>query len=165
MRRRMHSESGQATVEFTLMIPFFLFMLLFMVEFGYAFYTQILVRNAASEAAREAAVGALPSAACAAGSIQERAIEASNNLLSCGGADTISVTYQDRVGGEFTRSSGVAVHITHVHNTITPLGAIANYISWGTIPDTFNLSACADSRLEVKPAEQVGLTEGADCSS
>jgi len=154
-------ERGQGIVEFTLMLPFFLFMLLFLVEFGYAFYTQILVRNSASEAARYAAVGALPSAACAADSIEARVIDASGGLVSCG---DITVSYQDPVLGEFTRSSGVAVRIDHEHNTVTPLAAVANYISWGTIPTSFNLNACADSRLETRPASQTGLVSGADCS-
>src|SRR3546814_371983 len=128
--RRVQDDRGQTVVEFTLMLPFFLFMLFFLVEFSYAFYTQILVRNSASEAARYAAVGALPSAACAAGSIEDRVIDASSNLVSCGGADTITVTYQDTVLGEYTRGSGVAVRIDYEYTPITPLGPIANLISW-----------------------------------
>lgn len=164
MKRIHNDDSGQTVVEFTLMLPFFLFMLLFLVEFGFAFYTQILVRNAASEAARYAAVGALPSAACADGSIEDRLVDASGGLVTCGGTDTITVTYQDAVLGDYTRGSGVAVRVTHVHDTVTPLGAVANYISWGAVPTQFGLSACADSRLETRPASQTGLVGGADCS-
>ena len=164
MKRIRTADNGQTVVEFALMLPFFLFMLLFLVEFGYAFYTQILVRNSASEAARYAAVGALPSAACAADSIQDRVIDASGGLVSCGGADTITVTYQDAVLGEYTRSSGVAVRIDYEYTPITPLGAVASLISWGTVPATWDLSACADSRLETRPSDQGALVAGADCS-
>jgi len=119
-----------------------------LVEFGYGFYTQIAVRNAAAEAARHAAVGNLPSANCLAGSIENRAREASNNVVPC---DDVSVGYHSPQNGQYSRGSGVVVRIETSYNAITPLPALANLISWGTVPATWNLSACADARLETRP--------------
>lgn len=162
--RQFNRSDGQSVVELALMFPFLLFMALVIAEMGFGFYQQIVVRNAASEAARHAAVGALPSAACAAGSIQDRAISTTGSLLTCGGTDVITVTYQDPVNGAYGRRSGVAVRIEHEHPWITPLPAIFSLISGGAFPSAWSLNACADSRLEVIPANQAVLTPGPDCS-
>ncbi|MFA7248870.1 MAG: TadE/TadG family type IV pilus assembly protein [Dehalococcoidia bacterium] len=165
---RTRNDRGQAIVEFTLMLPFFLLLIFAIAEFGLALYTQITVRNSASEAARYAAVANLPSATagtCAADSIEERAWNTSNQLVDC---DEITVTYHnpDATSGLYLRGSGVAVHISHVYNTITPLPAIVSLISGGLFPTTWTLGACSDSRLESVPSNQtlVAARAGADCS-
>jgi len=147
--RKIRNERGQTVVEFTLMLPFLLFFMFALAEFGYGFYTQIAVRNAAAEAARHAAVGNLPSTTCVAGSIQNRAREASNDVVPC---SAVSVGYHSPENGQYTRGSGVAVRISHTYTAITPLPAIANLISWGVVPATWNLNACADARLESRPS-------------
>lgn len=50
--RRLRSESGAAAVEFALILPVFLVLLLGIIEFGSAYNAQILLTNAAREAAR-----------------------------------------------------------------------------------------------------------------
>lgn len=50
-------QSGQATVEFVLVVPFFALMLLAVVQVGLLVRTRVLVTHAAREAVRSAAVG------------------------------------------------------------------------------------------------------------
>lgn len=161
---RVHSDRGQSIVEFTLLLPFILLMIFAIAEFGFALYTQVIVRNAASEAARYAAVGSLPSQVpqtCEVGSIEERARSTSTALIAC---DEITITYHQPVSGQYARGSGVAVRLQHQYQTITPLPAIVSLISGGAFPTTWTLGACSDARLEVRPADQSRLTAGNDCS-
>ncbi len=55
-RLRSGSEEGAAAVEFALVVPLLLTLLFGIIEFGFAYNAQILVTNAAREAAREVAV-------------------------------------------------------------------------------------------------------------
>lgn len=55
-RRRWRSEEGAAAVEFALVVPLLLTLLFGIVEFGAAYNAQIVVTNAAREAARAATV-------------------------------------------------------------------------------------------------------------
>lgn len=55
-RLRSGSEEGAAAVEFALVVPLLLTLLFGIIEFGTAYNAQILVTNAAREAAREVAV-------------------------------------------------------------------------------------------------------------
>lgn len=52
MIHRLRSENGAAAVEFALILPVFLVLLLGIIEFGSAYNAQILLTNAAREAAR-----------------------------------------------------------------------------------------------------------------
>ena len=51
------SERGQSLVEFTMILPILLILLFALVDFGRAFYTWMLVTNAAREGARQDAQG------------------------------------------------------------------------------------------------------------
>ena len=53
--------------------------------------------------------------------------------------------------------------IQHEYQTITPVGALLNIVSGGTIPATFILSACSDSRLEQSPGGGV-VNIGPSCN-
>ena len=60
--RRRGRTSGQAVVEFALVIPIFLFILWGIIDFGFALYSRMSVINAAREGARAASVATDPSA-------------------------------------------------------------------------------------------------------
>lgn len=62
---------GQSTVELVLVMPFFVLMLLTVVQVGLLVHTRLMVTHAAREAAREAAVGS------AYGEIRSAAVESS----------------------------------------------------------------------------------------
>ena len=162
---RLKNDSGQTVVETTLLLPLILLLIMFLVEFGFAFYTHITVNNAASEAARYAAVANLPSSTpgtCDANSIEERAVSFAGGRLLC---SEVTVSYQYNVGssGDYTRGDGVAVRISHEYDTITPVPGLVSLVSGGIIPSTWTITACSDSRLEAKPADQGVLNAGTDC--
>ncbi len=158
--RDLRSERGAIMVEFALLLPFILLLIMMIVEFGFALHTGITVNNAASEAARYAAVANPSDVACAPGSIEDRALRTSTGMLLC---SEVTVLYQNTGGTTaIERGDGVAVFIQHEYQTVTPLGAFLSAVSGGTIPSTFTLSACSDSRLEQRPTGPTSAT-GANC--
>lgn len=56
-RRRLHAKSGQALVEFTLVLPLLLLLFFSIIEFGLYFYTRISLRHVVRESARFAVTG------------------------------------------------------------------------------------------------------------
>ncbi|MDA0365920.1 MAG: TadE/TadG family type IV pilus assembly protein [Chloroflexi bacterium] len=162
------NDSGQAVVEFVLLFPVVLVLLLMIVEFGFALHTYVTVNNSAAEAARYAAVGSRINGggACqsdpANPSIEGRAVVASAGEVSC--AD-VRVTYRKLMpGGGYLRGDSVNVAITHEYLPITPLGELMSALSFGSLPATLTMRACADARLERAPASQAGLIPGTACS-
>ncbi len=160
--RKLHSDRGQSTVEFTMLFPFIMVLILIIIEFGFALHTHLRVTGAAREAARHAAVGNLPSATCAAGSIEARALNTSGSMLAC---SDLTVGYLEENGAAgYGRGDSVVVQINHDYTPITPLGQLMSAFSFGTIPATFPMEACADIRLEGTLASQAGLSAAAsDC--
>lgn len=159
MRRHLVQDSGQAAVEFVLLFPFVLLLVLVLVELGFATYESVTVNHAAREAARAAAVSRLPSAICAAGSVEERAITASAGRVRCG---EIAVSYVDSDGdGMYGRGDSAVVRVTHPHLAVTPLATFASALSLGTFPSTFDIAVCTQTRLESPPSSQAGLVAAA----
>ncbi len=158
--RGLRSERGTVLIETALLLPFILFLIMMIVEFGFALHTKISVNNAASEAARYASVSNPSDVTCAPGSIEYRAIETGIGSLLC---SEITVLYQNEGGfPDIERGDGVAVFIQHEYQTITPLGAFLNIVTGGTLPATFTVGACSDARLEQSPSGAV--TTGPSCS-
>lgn len=167
--RAWRHDDGQAVVEFVLLFPLVLVLIMVIVEFGFALHSYVTINNAASEAARYAAVGNEPNAGAlcqtspATPSIEGRAVDASGGLLTC---SEVSVSYiKITAGTGFTRGDGVAVHIAHTYNTVTPLGQLLSALSFGTLPSSLTMTACSDSRLELTPTDQALLVAGTGCSS
>jgi len=92
------SQSGQATVEFALVMPFFALMLLAVVQVGLLVRTRVLVTHAAREAVRSAAVGVsdteVRSAALAAADLDPRRLVVS--VRRAGGRATVELRYAER---------------------------------------------------------------------
>ena len=144
--RGRRGEHGQAVVEFTLLFPVVLFLILVISELGFVLYTAITVNSAAREAARFAAVSNLVGDTCQAGTVTAKAVSTSGNRVVC---NEVTVWFVDIQGdGLARRGDAVVVTIAHEYSLITPLGALASAFSFGTIPDSFTISACADARLE-----------------
>jgi len=55
-RGKLFSDRGQSAVEFALVVPIFLALVLWMISIGFQFYSAVVVSNAAREAARHAAI-------------------------------------------------------------------------------------------------------------
>lgn len=104
--RRSGSERGAAAVEFALVLPVLIMLLLGIVEFGRIYNIQISVTNAAREGARVMAIGNDPGAAQTAA---ELSLGASNI-----GADSVVVTPTDCDGG-----GTATVTVTHHVSLLT----------------------------------------------
>jgi len=61
-KRFLHSEKGQAMVEFALVLPLLLALLCGIIDFGWLYYNQITLNNAAREGARYAVIHYDPAA-------------------------------------------------------------------------------------------------------
>ncbi len=159
---KLSRQRGQTVVEFALLLPLFLFLILFLIEFGFVMYANITVNNTAREAARFAAVANEPGLCDASDSvvtIEDRAVAASANLLTCGvvlpnGDPQVTVNYVDYDGdivseGQFTRGDGVVIRIQYEYEMVTPLAELASLPLLGAIlPTGFTMRACSDARLE-----------------
>ena len=159
--RRLHQQHGQAAVEFILIFPFMLMLLLFIVEFGFILHAYISVVESAAAGARFAAVGNPPAAgSCTAndGTIQGRSVAVSSNTVAC--ADVV-VRYQPAT--PVARGDIVAVKVNKTYTTVTPIGGILTFLSLGTFPGTLAMNSCFDARLEQGPTVQTNVVVGAGC--
>ena len=154
-------------IEFVLIFPMLLIFALAIAEFGFMLHANITVNSAAREGARFAAVANLPSdppLTCDAGSIEKRTVDSSTGLLQC---SEVTVGYIEQTGDAvYGRGDEVVVNIDHTYTSKTPLGDLLNALSFGAIPSTVQVRACADARLEVPPIDQGVLAPGSgDCGS
>ena len=135
------TEAGQALVEFTLILPFFLVLLFAIVDFGRGFYTWMLLTNAAREGARVAAVQSDSA------TIDQRIHDSySDNYPSNGGLDPSKLAIvKSNVQGP--RGEAVEIDLTYQFEFVTPIGNMLNILSGGslTAPD---ISAHSSMRLE-----------------
>ena len=152
-------EEGQAVFEFVLILPFFVFFLLLLIDFGIMMYEYVSVSNAVREGARYGAVTCGLDRPCSVKKIQDRVLERSGGILS-DPAD-VTVVWQDRSvpldGKNYGRGDSVIVKVDHDYdflffpNSILGIGEI-------TIP----VASCADMRLE-QTDKGTGLLSGSEC--
>jgi Flp pilus assembly protein TadG len=139
-QRRLDGERGQSLVEFALVIPIFIALVLGIADFGLGLKTWISMTNSAREAARYAAVN------CAAGNasasdVQQRALDSASTL----NLELSEVTVENCTSGAFAES--VVVTIDHDYQMITPLGGFLNLLGGG-LSSTVPLTSSADMRME-----------------
>lgn len=145
LRRLLHrfrqTEAGQSLVEFSMILPLFLVLLFGMVDFGRAFFTWLVVTNAAREGARVAAVRGDYTA------VQNRVYASfcDNYPSSCSLDPTLLEFTPDNLGG----SRGDATSVTLVYNFefVTPLGGILQLIG-GDALSSPTITAHSSMRLE-----------------
>lgn len=105
------SESGQAIVEFALILPFLLFMLLAITQFGLAFHNYLAITDAARVGARAAAVHRTTGPCSAATSAIQSTVSSSqwsviSSRITCtpstpgptGSSYTVSISYPFTIG-------------------------------------------------------------------
>jgi Flp pilus assembly protein TadG len=139
--RFRETEAGQALVEFTMILPIFLLMLFAMVDFGRGFYTWLLVTNAAREGAR---IGAVQSDAA---TINTRIYDSfcTSYPSNCSLDPTkLTITKTNVLGA---RGTAVVIDLSFDFQYATPVGAILNLVSGGTLA-TPTISAHSSMRLE-----------------
>jgi Flp pilus assembly protein TadG len=141
LRRFRRTETGQALVEFTMILPIFLMLLFGLVDFGRGFYTWLLVTNAAREGARTAAVQSDAAA------IDSRIYDSfcDNYPSSCGlDPSKLSISKTNVQGA---RGSAVEIDLAYDFEFATPLGEIMQFVSGGSITAP-TISAHSSMRLE-----------------
>jgi Flp pilus assembly protein TadG len=163
MRWLHRDEGGQAAVEFMLMFPLVLVLLMFIIEFGFVLHTYVTVIQSAAEGARFAAIGKPPAAgACTPndGTIQGRTVAVGSNKITCA---EVTVRYPPPATVPVARGDIVAVKVNKTYTTVTPLGDLLTFVSWGTFPNTLPMTSCFDARLEQGPTVQTNVTIGVGC--
>jgi TadE-like protein len=133
-RARRQREGGQALVEFALVVPVFLILLLGIVDFGWALRSWITVTNSAREGARLGVVGATCD------DIKQRAVDTSADLL------TLSDVSVENCEGD--PGTSVVVTVSYDYSFITPLGALLTTFSGGALPSTITMTSSSDMRIE-----------------
>jgi Flp pilus assembly protein TadG len=131
-RRRIGN--GQSIVEFALILPVFLLLVMGIVDFGWLFRDYVTITNSAREGARLGITGATES------SITSKTVSTSNGLLT---SSNVTVTNAQGNSG-----ANVTVAVSFDYHYITPLGSIMSLISGGTIPDHITLSPSTTMRIE-----------------
>ena len=139
--RFRETETGQALVEFTMILPIFLMLLFGLVDFGRGFYTWLLVTNAAREGARIAAVQSDSA------TIDTRIHDSycDNYPSSCGlDPSRLSISKTNVQGA---RGTAVEIDLEYDFEYATPIGEIMQIVSGGTITAP-TISAHSSMRLE-----------------
>lgn len=144
LRRIRQTDAGQSLVEFAMVLPFFLVFLFALVDFGRAFYTWLLVTNAAREGARAAAVQLDDS------SIDARVYGSicKTYPTDCSLDTTKMVVTKTNVQGK--RGSSATVDISYAFSYVTPLGAMMGLLpgSAGATLATPTINGYSSMRLE-----------------
>ncbi len=127
-------QRGQNLVEFALVAPLFLLLIMAIVDFGWLFKDYVTTTNCAREGARVGITGA------AAGTIETRAVDTEKGCL--GGSTATSSGAQGPAG------SNVTVQVDYTYNYITPIGSLLHLVSGGTLPAHIDLTASTTMRIE-----------------
>ena len=148
-RRLMGSERSQSMVEFALVAPLLLVLIMGIVDFGLGFGSYVQLKNAAREGARYAVVGnpAGSYPADCTGSMTTSVIGhvcIAVNDLNLADLQSVSVQYPNG------QASGNSVVVTahYRYQLITPLGGLVTFFTGGSFPGELDMSATSDMRLE-----------------
>ncbi len=122
MFRRGNSEHerGQALVEFAMVMPIMLLLLFALVDFGRAFYSWLLITNAAREGARVAATQSPLT------DVETRVYDAASALDAA--SITITTTNVQGPRGEIVR-----VNLAYSFSFVTPIGDLAALVGGSSI--------------------------------
>lgn len=113
LRQYIRNNRGQAVVEFALVLPLFVWLMLGMIDFGRIFHELIVVSHAAREGARVAAVGKDND------EIEQAAQAAAISINNGGPQNLVVVTIDPQ--SDRTAGQPVTVTVTHEVPIWTPL--------------------------------------------
>lgn len=136
MKRDTTHSRGQGLVEFALIVPLFLVLLLGMVEFGRAWMTKNILTGAAREGVRVGAVQQTPTAA------HDNAVTRAEGVLNSAGIYGASVTVVDYE----TPEPGIQVSVNYQFPLIVGGSfGLGRFFGWG---DNILLSSATSMRRE-----------------
>jgi Flp pilus assembly protein TadG len=127
--RRIREEDGQSFVEFALIMPFLIFLVLAIVQFGRGFHDYITITDAARVGAREAAVHRTTACATATTKINGMGVIPSGSTIAC----TAGANVGDQVSVTITSSFSVG---------------LPGYFGVPALNQTFTIQGVAKERLE-----------------
>ena len=130
-RRR---ERGQSLVEFALVLPLFLVIVMAIADFGWGFRDYMTVTNSAREGARLGITGSSST------DIKAKTTSTSAGLLSTG-----DVTVTNAQGSSGTN---LVVAVAYTYNFVTPIGSMIHFLTGGTFPSSVPLAATTTMRIE-----------------
>ncbi len=133
-RRRRLSQRGQNLVEFALILPVFLVILMATVDFGWALRAYVTETNSAREGARIGITGVDST------TIKSKVTSTSAGLLT---ASNVTVT-----GAQGQSGSTVTVRVDYPYHYITPIGSLLHALTGGTLSNPLNMSSTTAMRIE-----------------
>jgi hypothetical protein len=128
----LRSEDGQSAFEFMLMLPFFIFFILLMIEVALLGFSYVSVANAAREGARYGAVNC-GAEVCTAAVIEQRVIERSSGIVT--DPNDVEVSWYLSID----RGAPVAVSVEQTYDFLF-------------FPFSIPVMSCAEMRLEQREA-------------
>lgn len=149
-RRR---ERAQSLAEFAMVVPVFLILVFGIIDFGMGLRAYITVSQATREAARYAAVGNPGGTFTSGGSGQCNGSTTTSAVgrvcsamdgLDLTDVQSVSVTYPQ---GQFPGNS-VRVQTQYRYYFITPVKALINFVSGGSMPGYVTITSSTDMRIE-----------------
>ena len=126
------TERGQGLVEFALVVPMLLLILMAIIDFGRIFQANVTLTNAVREGARWGSRGYTASES------QSRITEAAAGLPLSGN----SVTIPGTAGEQVTATASMTVTL------ITPIGPLMGMVAGGSMNSAFTLTRTAVMRRE-----------------
>jgi Flp pilus assembly protein TadG len=116
------TETGQALVEFTMVLPVLLVLLFGLVDFGRAFYSWLLVTNAAREGARVAAVQSTSA------QIDTRIHDALCSSYPSNCSINMSKLTITKTNVQAARGNPVTIDLSYNFQYATPIGGIIKFL-------------------------------------
>jgi len=148
LRHPRSTEIGQSLVEFSLVLPIFLVLIFGLVDFGRAFYTWLIVTEAAREGARAAAVQSDASTVNA--KIYASFCSQTGTpppASSCSIDDSPSVFQITPTNIQGPRGQEVTIDIAYTFTFVTPISGLLQMIGGSSLA-TPTISAHSAMRLE-----------------
>ncbi len=145
----LRRDRGQSLVEFSLLLPVLLILVLGVIDFGMGLRSYISLTNATREGARFGAVGneagAYPGDCTSPdGTTVIGRVCTTIEGLDIAEVQTVTVSYPD---GQNPGNS-IIVSANYHYDYITPIDNVVSFFSGGSFPDYINLSTSTDMRLE-----------------
>jgi Flp pilus assembly protein TadG len=142
--KRRRGERGQNLVEFALILPIFMIIVLGTIDFGWALKSYITVVNSAREGARYGIV--CPDTD---NQIQQRVSDFSNNQIT---STDVTVAWKDASTNNSvarcTSEAYVEVTAGYDHDFITPLGNLLSAVTGGSLPTQLRMESTTKMRVE-----------------
>jgi Flp pilus assembly protein TadG len=135
--QRLNGSEGQALIEFALILPLFLLLLFGMIDFGRAYSASVTLTNAAREGARYGVIQPANTSGIV-----------SRVQNTAGPYNDSNLTVAPSCSPSCSSGNDVIVQTTYQFSFITPLAAIANFVSGGALPSTLSLKSSANMRIE-----------------